>query len=392
MKRVGWLLLILLFGGCGKGSTDSKQNQAPNATFEVILNDAEDLTVHFDASGSSDPDGSVVRFTWNFGDGRSETSSDSVTSHIYQEIDEYIVQLTVTDDEGAESSIQKEVAVIEFRLGKYALIKRIKEAGGPYGMLMMFDHVERDGTLGARSRLLNDILLDEGVPAENIAFPPNLNHSRAIEEFLTSDRYAGLLINTPVVGLPGYVPIKGPIEYKLIERYNCIWVIPAGDVSPLSRDNRDLWSYSHPYWRPGISDISWLYYAIEAMKTGKMIVVTLAEELPDGTVVVNESSFRCGDVADHCFTVAVPRKELWQGTPGAAARLSAMVYYFSNLFYIQYSTAGGHKFYGYAPGSWIVGALKRCTRDIGEPGVDREFGHGVIDFQCEDILRPIVPR
>lgn len=39
--------------------------------------------VSFDASGSYDPDGGIVSYTWDFGDGNWETTSEPWTSHDY---------------------------------------------------------------------------------------------------------------------------------------------------------------------------------------------------------------------------------------------------------------------------------------------------------------------
>lgn len=55
--------------------------------------------VSFNASGSSDPDGSIVSYHWDFGDGSSTTTTGSSTSHSYSN-GNYLVILTVTDDEG----------------------------------------------------------------------------------------------------------------------------------------------------------------------------------------------------------------------------------------------------------------------------------------------------
>ena len=56
-------------------------------------------TVSFDGSGSYDPDGSIVKYEWDFGD---ETSGTGVApTHVYAAKENYTVTLTVTDDEGA---------------------------------------------------------------------------------------------------------------------------------------------------------------------------------------------------------------------------------------------------------------------------------------------------
>ncbi|MCU0598340.1 MAG: PKD domain-containing protein [Desulfobacterales bacterium] len=57
------------------------------------------LTVQFDGSGSYDMDGSIVSYSWNFGDGTS--AAGPFVSHTYSVAGTYTAILTVTDDNGA---------------------------------------------------------------------------------------------------------------------------------------------------------------------------------------------------------------------------------------------------------------------------------------------------
>gem|GEM_PF-1816988 len=54
----------------------------------------------FDASSSYDPDGNIVSYTWDFGDGNITTVSDPVVYHRYADAGDYNVTLTVSDDDG----------------------------------------------------------------------------------------------------------------------------------------------------------------------------------------------------------------------------------------------------------------------------------------------------
>jgi len=50
------------------------------------------------AASSSDADGTIEEYRWDFGDGNSATSSNATTTHVYGSEGEYLVQVTVIDD------------------------------------------------------------------------------------------------------------------------------------------------------------------------------------------------------------------------------------------------------------------------------------------------------
>jgi len=67
--------------------------------------------VTFNASNSSDPDGTITSYHWQFGDG-AEASGITI-AHAYYEIGYYQVMLTVADNEGAQQSFSTITSVAE---------------------------------------------------------------------------------------------------------------------------------------------------------------------------------------------------------------------------------------------------------------------------------------
>jgi PKD repeat protein len=67
------------------------------------------MDVTFDASLSTDSDGRIVTYAWNFGDG--STGDGAVVKHDFKNLGTYVVTLTVTDDRGQSASLSKSVAV-----------------------------------------------------------------------------------------------------------------------------------------------------------------------------------------------------------------------------------------------------------------------------------------
>jgi PKD repeat protein len=85
-------------------------NQPPTASFTANPTSGEPpLNVSFDATGSSDPDGTVAFYSWAFGD--STTGSGATTTHTYVAEGTFTVTLTVTDDAGAAASATTTITV-----------------------------------------------------------------------------------------------------------------------------------------------------------------------------------------------------------------------------------------------------------------------------------------
>jgi PKD repeat protein len=99
-------------GGGGDGSPNPPPNLAPLAAFSASpASGNAPLTVHFDASASSDTDGTITGYAWTFGDGSSATGP-RVTSHLYSIAGSITVTLTVTDDCGASGSTSHQLTIV----------------------------------------------------------------------------------------------------------------------------------------------------------------------------------------------------------------------------------------------------------------------------------------
>ncbi|WP_243076170.1 PKD domain-containing protein [Microbacterium sp. SS28] len=81
-------------------------NQSPTPVFTAT---PTNLTVALNAGGSSDPDGTIAAYAWKYGDGGTGTGVTS--SRTYAVAGTYIVELTVTDNEGATNVTQQSVTV-----------------------------------------------------------------------------------------------------------------------------------------------------------------------------------------------------------------------------------------------------------------------------------------
>ncbi|MEN8140620.1 MAG: PKD domain-containing protein [Thermodesulfobacteriota bacterium] len=84
-------------------STGKNLNVAPTAVIsESATAGTAPFNVSFDGSKSSDPDGTISSYLWDFGDGN--TAATVNTSNTFNNAGSFTVTLTVTDDKGESSS------------------------------------------------------------------------------------------------------------------------------------------------------------------------------------------------------------------------------------------------------------------------------------------------
>ncbi len=89
------------------------ENRPPIASFTAPDNVATGRPANFDASGSGDVDGTVVGYHWDFGDGHTQDATGPTTTHVFTTSGPKTVTLTVTDDSGATTQLQRAVSVTD---------------------------------------------------------------------------------------------------------------------------------------------------------------------------------------------------------------------------------------------------------------------------------------
>jgi len=94
----------------GEPGTQASANQSPVVSINGPYSGLAGQPVAFSSAGTSDPDGTIASYLWEFGDG--ETSISSNPNHSYASPGTYTVELTVTDNEGAQTTETTTVQVI----------------------------------------------------------------------------------------------------------------------------------------------------------------------------------------------------------------------------------------------------------------------------------------
>ncbi len=123
LRRTLLATACLTMAACGGGGGGSRNpaptpptpppsgNEAPVASFSLSSTSGNaPLLVNFDASGSTDSDGTVTSYAWDF-DEAGATAIGQNAQHTYSDEGSYSIALTVTDDEGATNTTSRTLTV-----------------------------------------------------------------------------------------------------------------------------------------------------------------------------------------------------------------------------------------------------------------------------------------
>jgi outer membrane protein assembly factor BamB len=108
LKKLFFILAVIFASAVvqncdNKNNGQEQPNQYPTGSFIATPESGPlPLTVHFDATSSSDPDGVLVSYVWDFGD--NSTGSGAEVDHVFSATGTYTAHLTVTDNDGASVS------------------------------------------------------------------------------------------------------------------------------------------------------------------------------------------------------------------------------------------------------------------------------------------------
>jgi len=111
MRKEIVLIISILLISAGFLSGCQEENKSPIAEINADLLTGEvPLSVTFNASLSSDEDGTIENYYWDFGD--EENDSGVEVTHIFTSVGDFIVELTVTDDDGETDTATVTISVL----------------------------------------------------------------------------------------------------------------------------------------------------------------------------------------------------------------------------------------------------------------------------------------
>jgi len=111
--------MLLLIGSLVTACLPNPFTRWPEAVIDIaegIPYGTAPLTITFDISASYDPDGEVISFTFDFGDGTELLEGTDITEpieHTYETPGSYFAKLTVKDNGGASAYVMLAIGVYE---------------------------------------------------------------------------------------------------------------------------------------------------------------------------------------------------------------------------------------------------------------------------------------
>jgi|GEM_PF-2852281 len=150
-------------------------NAAPTAQLQCPPSGTVGDTISFNGAASTDADGSLVEYAFDFGDGASDAGSASSTEHVYTDAGSYVVTLTVTDDAGAQDETTCNVPIesVAGNQPPVAVLACPSPATGKVGQQLAFDgsgSSDPDGNLVRYLFTFPDGTVDGNQPTATIDF------------------------------------------------------------------------------------------------------------------------------------------------------------------------------------------------------------------------------
>ncbi len=273
MQGFRWLpLLAVLAAGCNDSNlapVEKPPSPTPTATLPpgqvapiaVIAGGSffsPGQTATFDGSGSSDPDGTIVSFTWSLtarpaGSAATAAPNGATTDIALDVVGDYTINLTVTDDDGLTAD-----AEVTFGVAAATGLRVELAWPGTYGQLDLDLHVVDQSAGGGYHDLTRSCFWYNCIPSSAYAHPDwGVTGSTADDPGLDGDNVnqavpENIVIDDPADGtyrvLVHYFPRPGPdlpstLTLKVFNGTTEIW---SGNKT-LPKD-KDLWTAVDVAW------------------------------------------------------------------------------------------------------------------------------------------------
>lgn len=226
---------------------------------------------------------------------------------------------------------------------------------------------------------MKEVITDMRIPEESLVFFETLggsgNWRRPINLGLPKlmlQNHEQLRLAAKVAHIPYRFVLKSAEDLPIIEANNILFVVSGGNMANSWGGDRDVYNINHIIWSHDDPERDRLYKEsyralLKIRNSGKVISATSALTTGTGKISPFRSVAKCGESKETCFTI-VPA----QFTSPASAGLAAMSFYLAQFFETPEK---------------IIEVLGACAIDVGEPGTDREYGRGIANLLCPQVLK-----
>ncbi len=219
-------------GGESSTTRTTLVNALPVATFTFTPDAIDPLTFNFDARSSTDADGEIRRYAWDFGDG-SPVGNSATTSHTYAVPDNYTVTLTITDELGASVSTTRMLDVT----GSAPFVRSISPNTGESDATLTGVTIDGENFVdGAKVRLERGATIITG-SAVSVQSPTRLSANFDLTGASVGDY--DVIVENPdgvVVMLPGGFSVVTANNVRITTNFGDI-VIQMVDDAPITTAN-----------------------------------------------------------------------------------------------------------------------------------------------------------
>ncbi len=276
---------IYVLGFFAQEEPSQPKNQKPVADAGGEYHGMVNSSITFDASQSYDPDGEIVEYIWDFGDG--SIGKGKVVTHSYSSPGDYTVTLTVRDERGAEDDDvttahiseyvenKEPVAIIELK--DYAIVGEILEFNAsksydPDGEIVNYVWKFGDGKV-AYGKVVEHAYSESGTYNVTLEVVDDLGYTNSTKKSITvlpegGEIKADFSVETNLLFVGSDIVFNASKSSGSIISY--IWSFGDGENITTS-----LPICNHTYLKPGIYQVNLTVVGANGEKDTKSITIVI---------------------------------------------------------------------------------------------------------------------
>jgi PKD repeat protein len=281
-------------------------NQSPTASF-AVLPPAPSVAAwaRFDATASTDPDGTIVSYQWSFGDGTTAYDTVPVTYHQFMAAGTFLVTLTVTDNGGTANSSTQPVQVgtpMQAPVASFTFSPSSPIVGSPvvFNASSSYDpdgwivshqwDLNGDGTVDTTGATAQAIYSSPRTAVVRLTVTDNSGLSTSATQTIVVSLSGGGPSGAPAMGTTAGFFVWGSDTWHVTVNAGAGWIAPHNYRIELRTDGQ--FSGLNESWSGGVAPMG----IVPTPPTG-------------GKTLILEGSIQAGSV-DYSFTIPVA-KSMW---------------------------------------------------------------------------------